>query len=48
MVSLLELSDSGGNDAELLEKEKTHTFSDEGSIPLDVKDFHMKLICCMF
>lgn len=48
MVSLLELSDSGRNDAELLEKEINRTFSDEGSIPLDVEDFNMKLVYCTF
>ena len=46
MASLLEMSDWGGTDAESLEKGITHIFSDAGSIPLDVEDFKMKLVCC--
>ena len=45
MVSFLEISDWGGTDAESLEKWITHIFSDAGSIPLDVEDFKMKLVC---
>ena len=29
-----------------LEKGITHIFSDADSIPLDVEDFKMKLVCC--
>ena len=46
MASLLEMSDWGGTGAESLEKGKTHIFSDNGSIPLNVEDFKMKLVCC--
>ena len=46
MASLLEMSDLGGTDAESLKKGITHIFSDAGSIPLDVEDFKMKLVCC--
>ena len=46
MASLLEMSDWGGTDAESLEKGMTHIFSDAGSIPLDIRDFKMKLVCC--
>ena len=45
-ASLLEMSDWGGTDTESLEKGITHIFSDAVSIPLDVKDFKMKLVCC--
>ena len=47
MASLLEMSDWGGTDAESLEKGITHILSDAGSIPLNVEDFKMKLVCCM-
>ena len=46
MASLLEMSDWGGTDAESLEKGITHIFRDAGSIPLNVEDFKMKLVCC--
>ena len=46
IASLLEMSDWGGTDAESLEKGITHIFSDAGSIPLEVEDFKMKLVCC--
>ena len=46
MASLLEMSDWEGTDAESIEKGITHIFSDAVSIPLDVKDFKMKLVCC--
>ena len=46
MASLLEMTDWGGTDAESLEKGITHIFSEAGSIPLDVEDFKMKLVCC--
>ena len=45
MASLLETSDWGGTDAESLKKGIIHIFSDAGSIPLDVEDFKMKLVC---
>ena len=45
MASLLEMRDWGGTVAESLEKEITHIFSDAGSIPLDVEDFKVKLVC---
>ena len=40
------MSDWEGTDAESLEKGITHIFSDADSIPLDVEDFKMKLVCC--
>ena len=46
MASLLEMSDWGGTDAESLEKGITHILRDAGSIPLNVEDFKMKLVCC--
>ena len=46
MASLLEMRDWGGTVAESLEKEITRIFSDAGSIPLDVEDFKVKLVCC--
>ena len=46
MASFLQISDWGGTDTESLEKWITHIFSDAGSIPLDVEDFKMKLVCC--
>ena len=41
------MSDWGGTDAESLKKGITHIFSGAGSVPLDVEDFKMKLVCCM-
>ena len=46
MASLLEMNDWGGTDVESFEKGITHIFRDAGSIPLDVEDFKMKLVCC--
>ena len=40
------MTDWGGTDAESLEKGITHIFRDAGSIPFDVEDFKMKLVCC--
>ena len=47
MAILLEMSDWGATGAESLKKGITHIFCDAGSIPLNVKDFKMKLACCM-
>ena len=46
MASLLVMSDWGGTDAESLKTRITNLFSGTGSIPLDVEDFKMKLVCC--
>ena len=46
MASVLKMSDWGGTDAESLTKWITYIFSDAGSIPLIVKDFKIKLVCC--
>ena len=40
------MSDWGGTDAESLEKRITHIFSVAGSVPFDVEDFKMELVCC--
>ena len=40
------MSNWGGTDAESLEKGITRIFNDAGSIPLDIEDFKMKLVCC--
>ena len=40
------MSDWPGTDAESLENRITHIFSGVGTIPLNVKVFKMKLVCC--